>query len=156
MDYASVNQIGHWDINTSDWESKPGLLSHGSLVCREMRQIRLALVEDDACIAAAIMEILKQWQDLDVQQFEYAEEAYQAIFIHPPDLLILNVRLAGKMNGIELADRIRTRLSIPMILITGEMRPSLPAAFLQMPELNLLPKPFLPFQLVQAIDKMLS
>ena len=119
-------------------------------------KIRLVLLEDDACIAAAIMQMLEEWHDLEVKHFERGEEAIKSIFIQPPDLIILNVRLAGKMDGVELADRIRARLSIPMILLTGENKAFLQPVFLQMPELNLLPKPFLPFQLVNMIAKLIK
>lgn len=49
-------------------------------------------------------------------------EALKGILDVKPDLILLDITLKGKMNGIELANGIREKMDIPIIYITAHSK----------------------------------
>jgi DNA-binding LytR/AlgR family response regulator len=80
---------------------------------------QIVIVEDEPIIAAD-MEIILQKLGYDViGTFDNAEDALPFILLNNPDLLMLDIALAGKMDGIALAEVIRVKTAIPYIFITS-------------------------------------
>jgi DNA-binding LytR/AlgR family response regulator len=80
---------------------------------------RLVIVEDEPIIAADMEIILQKLGYQVIGTFDNAEEALPFILLNNPDLLILDISLAGKMDGIALAEVIRVKTEIPYIFITS-------------------------------------
>lgn len=83
-----------------------------------MPKVRVYLVEDDWIIAKEITFTL---QDLDFEVIgnkDNGEEAIAEIEKKQPDLVLLDIDLAGKMSGIEVAEKLRP-LGIPYIFLTA-------------------------------------
>jgi CheY-like chemotaxis protein len=59
------------------------------------------------------------------------------------------------MDGLELIGRIRTRWNIPVVLVSGFEKSALPPAMLDTKGIYYVAKPYLPFQLREAIAKCL-
>jgi two-component system cell cycle response regulator CpdR len=68
---------------------------------------RTAIVVEDDEIQREILALLLQESDFEVIQCEDAETASLAIKFRHPSLLITDVNLTGRMNGIELASLVR-------------------------------------------------
>lgn len=80
---------------------------------------KLLIVEDEYIIAQDIANIVT---DLDYQVIGRAKSAQETLEIletKTPDLILLDVRIKGKMNGIELAAIIEERFNIPYIFVTS-------------------------------------
>ena len=84
-----------------------------------MPGIKVLLVEDDWIIAK---EISYNLQDMGFEVagcIDNAEEALKQIKIIQPDLIILDIDLAGEMTGIELATQLKKEGNIPFIFLTA-------------------------------------
>ena len=114
-------------------------------------QTSIIIVEDNLCIASSMEVMLSRW-GYNVQGiFSTAEDAWQEVLYSPPDLLLINMHLEGNMNGIEMIFRLRMRFHFPIVLVSGVLLNQLPS----LPEeVNILPKPFLPFQLKQMVREV--
>ena len=84
-----------------------------------MPGIKVLLVEDDWIIAK---EISYNLQDMGFEVagcFDNGEEAYRQVKLLMPDLVILDIDLAGEMTGIELAAMLKKDGNIPFIFLTA-------------------------------------
>lgn len=78
------------------------------------------VVEDDA-IQRDMIALLLEESDYKVIQCEDAETASLALKACHPRLLITDIKLAGKMNGMELAQLARTKdPELRVVVISGE------------------------------------
>lgn len=88
-----------------------------------MTQKRIMIVEDEAINAASLQMVLKKSGYYICPLYASAEDAIADCPIEQPDLIILDIHLAGKMNGIEAALKIREFTDIPIIFLTGYSDP---------------------------------
>jgi len=84
-----------------------------------MEHVRILVVEDEGITA---MDTREQLQSLGYVVPATAFSGLEAISkveeLHP-DLVLMDIRLKGKMDGIEAAAQIRARFSIPVIYVTA-------------------------------------
>lgn len=85
---------------------------------------RILVVEDEALIGAMVAEALEE-QGFDVMLTSNAADALSHIESGAPvDALFTDVQLPGKMNGSELAMRVRSlRPDMPIVYVSGHWRP---------------------------------
>ncbi len=84
-----------------------------------MTKKRLLIVEDERIIAEDIKRTLLQfdYHVIDIiSSGESVLECYEAL---NPDLILMDIMLAGKINGIETAGRIKEKCNIPIIYLTA-------------------------------------
>ncbi len=116
---------------------------------------RILIVEDEQIIAADLEAKLIQLGHQVVGTAASGEEAVSLAQRVAPELVLMDIRIQGKMNGIEAARRIQRPTGLPVIFITacGEM-------FLSNPDLMVAPgiclsKPFSLYQLQTVLDSVL-
>lgn len=78
----------------------------------------ILLVEDSRFIAMFLGEFLGQ-NGYSVHNVTTGEEAVQYVLLNKPDLILMDIELAGKMNGIEAALLIVKQNEIPIIFLTA-------------------------------------
>lgn len=84
-----------------------------------MAKARILVVEDEFLVAHDISNMLIEL-GYDVQAIvPSAEEALAAIRSHVPDLILLDIRLKGPIDGIQAANIIKEEWSIPFIYLTA-------------------------------------
>jgi len=83
-----------------------------------MEQVIL-VVEDEPLIGMEIQEQLERSGFLVPLVAQSGEEAISSIRQIVPDLIMLDIRLAGSIDGIETASQIRARYDIPIIYLTA-------------------------------------
>ncbi len=84
-----------------------------------MSKARIMIVEDEAIIASA-MKMDLQNMGYDVASVVHSgEKALSRIEDEKPDLILMDIVLAGEMDGIETAEKIRSSSGIPVIYITA-------------------------------------
>jgi two-component system cell cycle sensor histidine kinase/response regulator CckA len=84
-----------------------------------MAKAQILIVEDDAVIAMELEERLKSLGYAVCGVTAYGEEAVtQAIHLHP-DLVLMDIKLRGAMDGIEAAAQIGARFDIPVLYLTA-------------------------------------
>lgn len=86
-----------------------------------MEKLKIGIVEDDMIIAGAIAEMLMAiGYDVPDNATRYSE-AIELIESEKPDLLLLDINLVGKLDGIALAETVRKNFGIPFIFLTANL-----------------------------------
>jgi DNA-binding response OmpR family regulator len=80
----------------------------------------ILIVEDEGLIALEMMEFLAREGYRVLEPVPTGEEAVDRCGDYPrPGLILMDVHLAGKIDGIEATRRIRERYPIPVIILTA-------------------------------------
>jgi len=80
---------------------------------------KIMIVEDEIIVSEDIRMILSGNGYEIVAVVAYAEEAIIMAGRQKPDLVLMDIKLAGKMNGIEAASKIKKQMNIPIIFMTA-------------------------------------
>jgi CheY-like chemotaxis protein len=117
---------------------------------------RVLVIEDEALIAALIADVLTESGFRVVGVASTGTEALSIAAEHGADVALVDIKLCGPMDGIEVARLLRQRNDIGTIFISGMDDPDiLERARIANPYCY-LPKPFLPSQVYKAIDRALK
>lgn len=81
--------------------------------------LRILLVEDEIITAFLMQEELKDIGYAVSQHVTSGEDAIISAKQNSSDLILMDIRLAGKIDGIEAASIIKSENNIPVIFITG-------------------------------------
>ncbi len=77
------------------------------------------VVEDERVVALDIKTQLERFGYIVPATFARAEDALAYLASEPPDLVLMDIHLAGKLDGITAAGRIRRDYHLPVILLTA-------------------------------------
>ncbi len=88
-------------------------------------QQRIFIVEDDGIIAARLQSILTKMGYAVPAVVASGEEALRRAAEAPPDLALMDIRLAGDMDGIQAGGQMHARWGTPLIYVTAYMDDSL-------------------------------
>lgn len=80
---------------------------------------RILVVEDEAIVAMALQARLENLEYAVVGVVASGEEAIERAAELSPDLVLMDIRLDGAMDGIEAAEQIRVRFDIPVVYLTA-------------------------------------
>ena len=84
-----------------------------------MSTLKIGIVEDEVIIADHIADILvKLGYEVAEPSASYAE-AIEMIEVEMPDLLLLDIQLKGKRDGVDLAMKIKDEYNLPVIFLTA-------------------------------------
>lgn len=83
-----------------------------------MESIKILIVEDEMIIAEDIKAMLLKKYVVTGIALNY-EEAIESITARMPDLVMIDINLLGKKNGIDLAHYINDHLGVPFIFATS-------------------------------------
>jgi len=84
-----------------------------------MGKIRIGLVEDEMIIAADLRTLIADLGYECAEPCGTYEEAVQMLESYEPGLVILDINIGSKRDGIELAKYIREHTDIPIIFLTA-------------------------------------
>lgn len=108
----------------------------------------ILIVEDDEDIAQSMASVMKKLGYGITAITPTAEEAYAQVEEAEPDLVIMDIRLRGELEGTEVGGRIENLFHIPVIYVTGYAGKSVGVEGL---EKILLIKPFTTAELESAV-----
>lgn len=120
-----------------------------------MNKVKILVVEDEIVIADDICDMLS---DLGYETLEPVinyTEAIEALENHKPDLAILDIQLAGRQDGIDLAWKIKEDYDIPYIFLTSHADPATVERAKKVTPPAYLVKPFNKDDLYTAIEMAL-
>ncbi len=80
---------------------------------------RILIVEDEAIIAESLKVCLEECGYQILKIVSKGEDAIHSAKKNKPDLILMDVRLRGSMNGYEAIAQIRQHLHCPVIYTTG-------------------------------------
>jgi DNA-binding response OmpR family regulator len=81
--------------------------------------IRILVVEDEVLTAMMMQAQLKKAGYSISRHVTTGENAILSAKEDPPDLILMDIRLAGKIDGVEAAAAINAEREIPVIFVTG-------------------------------------
>lgn len=86
---------------------------------------KIIIAEDDPTIAWSLKSIVDNYCEADIKICETGEDTVMNTFQNPPDLIFVNLKLEGEMNGETTAEYIRNYYDFPIIFLTGAHRDAL-------------------------------
>jgi len=84
-----------------------------------MKKTKILIVEDEAVIAQDIKITLEDLGYTVCAIAVSAKKAVERAGRESPDLILMDIVLRGKTDGIEAADKIRSRYNIPVVYLTS-------------------------------------
>lgn len=84
-----------------------------------MSKINVLVVEDESIVSKDIQHSLKKLGYNVVGSSPTGEKAIELAGTENPDIVLMDIMLKGEMNGIEAAQQIKERFSIPVIFLTA-------------------------------------
>lgn len=82
-------------------------------------EIRILIAEDEAIIGEDLAQTLREFGYQVVGIAAKGEEAVQMAEEWLPALILMDIKLAGHMDGIQAAEQIRVKFDIPVIFVTA-------------------------------------
>jgi CheY-like chemotaxis protein len=117
----------------------------------------ILIVENEGLIALAIAELLER------MGFRVMETVYAGEYVLPlleksdkPDLILIDIGLAGSIDGIETARLIRQKFAIPLIFITAYRSEEIFDRLREFVLDQVIHKPFSNEDLLYQIDKAIG
>jgi len=118
--------------------------------------VRILIVEDEALVASYIQEVLLEAGFEVTGIAASGPEALSLAAEHEPELALVDIRLAGPIDGIELACALRERFGTPAIFLSGLIDADITSRAEVASPLGFLHKPFRPSQVFNAIERALN
>jgi DNA-binding response OmpR family regulator len=116
----------------------------------------ILIVEDEPLISSYIAHVLREFAFSVSGCSSSGSEAIALADRDRPRLAVVDIQLTGSMDGIEVARTLRDRFGVPTIFLSGvKDAETLERARAVWP-LEILRKPFLPSELLDAIHRALS
>lgn len=84
-----------------------------------MSKINVLVVEDESIVSKDIQHSLKKLGYNVVGASSTGEKAIELAGEERPDIILMDIMLKGDMNGIEAAEKIKERYSIPIVFLTA-------------------------------------
>ena len=120
------------------------------------RAASILIVEDEALIASYIQEVLEESGFVIAGIASSGPEAISLVSANRPDLALVDIKLAGPMDGIEVAQLMRSRFDVQSIFLSGICDPETMERAKRATPLGFLEKPFRPSQVFNALQRALA
>jgi two-component system, response regulator PdtaR len=117
---------------------------------------RILVVEDDALVASCIRDVLEDTGFTITGIASTGAEAFALVREARPRVALVDIKLAGPIDGIEVARELRERFAVPSIFLSGAYEPDIVERSRVARPLGFLKKPFRPSQVFNALEKALA
>jgi DNA-binding NarL/FixJ family response regulator len=117
------------------------------------RVISLLIVEDEALVASYIQDVLEESGFTIMGVASTGPEALSLAGEMRVDLALVDIKLAGAMDGIEVAKLLRERHDVPSLFLSGMHDPETMRRAETVDPLGFLQKPFRPSQVFNALER---
>lgn len=115
----------------------------------------ILIVEDEPLISSYISHVLKAFSFQVTGCASSGSEAIAVSDEHKPSLAVVDIQISGPMDGIEVARTLRDRFGVPSIFLSGMKDSETIRRARAVSPAEILRKPFLPSELLDAIERML-
>ena len=114
--------------------------------------VKILIVEDEFLIAMGLEFELKQKKYEVINIVASGEKAIEIVQHQTPNLILMDIRLAGEIDGVETAHQIQSFSAIPIIFMTGYSNPEIMDKTKLLNPLGYLVKPVIIPELKSIID----
>jgi CheY-like chemotaxis protein len=119
-----------------------------------MKERSVLIVEDEGLIALHLQELLQHSGYHVPDPLPTGEDAIEYVKTSPPpDVILMDVTLDGRLDGIETARRIRECADIPIIFLTAHAETSRLARTREVANSVILGKPVVPSAVISAVKE---
>jgi CheY-like chemotaxis protein len=118
--------------------------------------LEVLVVEDEFLVAMVLEQDLLELGYKVCGSVATGEEAVIIAAQNRPDVILMDIRLAGKIDGIEAAKIIGDQHNVPVIFMTGYSDEELTEFFGTSQSATVLTKPIQVYQVAAAIDSLLG
>ena len=80
---------------------------------------KILIVEDEAIAALSLRELLEFWHYEACEPASSGREAIGKTESERPDIVLMDIRLKGEMDGVSAAREIIARFGVPVIFMSG-------------------------------------
>jgi CheY-like chemotaxis protein len=120
------------------------------------KPLTILIVEDEALVAASIADMLEE-MGFDVTGIAASGlEALALVADRKPRLALIDIHLAGSVDGIELAGQLRGEFGIPAVFLSGAAGPEIALRAQVVQPLGMMQKPFRPSEIFNAIERAMG
>ncbi|WP_440999221.1 response regulator [Fodinibius sp. SL11] len=84
-----------------------------------METKKVLIVEDEMIIAMLIERMVTNMGHQVIDKVSSGEDAINKALEHSPDLILMDIRLKGEIDGIDAMCKIQEKMKIPVIYISG-------------------------------------
>ena len=119
------------------------------------QSIKILVVEDENITAKALEYSLQDAGYTVVAVVSSGEEAIRRAASQQPDLVLMDIRLKGLIDGVSAAQRIHARLDIPVVFLTAFSDPETLKRVMHSSPYGYIVKPFVEEELYDAIEQAL-
>jgi YesN/AraC family two-component response regulator len=137
--------------------------SGSNSACRRVRveadvktRDRIVIVEDEAYSVMSLEMVLRMLGYEVVGTAASGERALEIIGATRPDLVMVDVRLNGKLTGLETIERMRAFHDASVVLMTGYRDPETLERIKRCEHAACLFKPFMPYDVEAALEQVLG
>jgi len=120
------------------------------------KPVSILIVEDEALVASYIEEVLAELGYRVAGVAASGPEALALAAEEQPSLALVDIRLTGPTDGIELACQLRREFALPVIFLSGLVDDQTSRRAEAAQPLGFLRKPFRPSQVFNAIERALA
>jgi CheY-like chemotaxis protein len=103
--------------------------------------LKILIVEDEALAVITLEHILKSWGYTLCPSVSSGEDALEMVKQQHPDIVLMDIGLAGNLDGLEAARQISALSPAKIVFITGYADPGIQAQASQLNPLAYLLKP---------------
>ena len=117
---------------------------------------RIVIVEDDSLVALGMRLYLESRGHEVAAVAATGSLALDSFLRSPLDLILMDVRLKGDMDGVEAARRIQAQSDLPIIFVSGSSDPQTLHRIRSLKPAGLLLKPVTPSDLAAAVEQVMA
>jgi two-component system cell cycle sensor histidine kinase/response regulator CckA len=113
---------------------------------------KILIIEDEIIVAHDLADMLSQWGYEVVGKVSTGEEAVEKAQAINPDMVLVDIKLEDKMDGIEAADRIRRNTGAAIVYLTARTESDLFEKAKKTEPYGFLTKPVAPQELLRTVE----
>ena len=117
---------------------------------------KILIVEDEAMSGLALNVVLKRWGYKICGVVPRGDKAIKMAETEKPDLVVMDILLAGQIDGIQAAEQIRAKTNIPIVFLTGYQDEETVGVVKSLAPSVFIIKPTDPDEIAMTIEKTLE
>lgn len=117
---------------------------------------KIIVVEDEAIVAMATKMMLRNLSHEIITVIAIAEQAIKEIIENDVDLILMDIKLKGEIDGIQAAEEIRKIKNIPILFVTGNSDAKTKLRISNISNVSILQKPVMLEELNNSLNQLLN
>lgn len=118
------------------------------------KNLKILIVEDEAITAKCLKMDIEELGVTVLTPVAKGEDAVRIALHEKPSLILMDIRLAGGMDGVEAAEEIIRQMNIPIVFMTGFSSDYLQQRKIKTRPIEFLAKPVDIYKIIQIIKTL--